>query len=179
MRTDDSPDDRLLRIEANIEITQLAYRYALAVDTRDPGLMLSLFTDVGVDFPSPTLGYREIKTYADARWGDLEESILLVANHIIDYAGEQASGSVYCLAKFGQQSRWNEQAIRYEDRYARTEGGWRFVSRRHSLWYGEVQESNPMMQAPADWPRSQTGRGTLPYEWPLWRQATGYRGGHA
>jgi SnoaL-like domain len=166
-----SVEQRLLRLEAKFAISQLPYQYAVAVDMRDPELMLSLFANTGVSFSSPILGYNEIVKYTDSLWGDLKESILFVMNHCIQYQDDKATGLVYCLAKFGQRSRWHEQAIRYDDEYVETNDGWKFLCRRHSLWYGEIQQSNPMRQAAADWPASETGRGTLPYEWPSWRHA--------
>src|ERR1700676_1837542 len=95
---------RLLRLEAQFAITQLPCQYARAVDTRDPELMLSLFAKTATSFPSPVLGYNEIREYTDRLWGDLQESILFVMNHCIQYQGARATGVVYCLAKFGQGS---------------------------------------------------------------------------
>jgi hypothetical protein len=166
-------EHRLRRLEAQFDISQLAYRYATAVDMKDPDLMLSLFADAGRDFESPTLGLREIRSYAESRWQGVGASILFVGNHVIDIDtdGDGATGIVYCLARFAEDGQWIEQAIRYDDRYLRTSNGWRFLTRRHLLWYGQVQTTNPMSQPAANWPQSSVGRGTLPDEWPSWRES--------
>jgi hypothetical protein len=165
---------RLALVEDRLSISQLPSLYALAVDTRDPALMMSLFAESDVAHDPPALGYREMSGYTAALWGDLQESILFVTNHVIQLAGDRATGTVYCLCRFAQQGTWNEQAIRYDDSYVRTDTGWKFEVRRHLLWYGQVQPTNPMTQPAANWPESQIGRGVLPYAWGSWRRATGH-----
>jgi hypothetical protein len=77
---------------------------------------------------------------------------------------------VYCIAQIQDGERWIRQAIRYDDSYARHDGRWLFVRRRHRLWYGIEEASNPLLQAPAEWPKRHSGRGTLPESLETWQR---------
>jgi hypothetical protein len=150
----------LERTIARDEIRQLAYRYALAIDSRDIDLLVSLFVPdvrVGGDLSGPDA--------LRASWLEslsaIGVSILFVGNHLIDFQDAQhATGSVYCRGQI--------QAIHYRDTYERRAGVWLFVRRVHRLWYGVEAAERPLAQPPANWPERHAGRGTLPEEWPSW-----------
>jgi hypothetical protein len=74
------------------------------------------------------------------------------------------------LAQLGDEHRWIRQAIAYEDDYERRDGCWYFARRNHLLCYGAAEDKSPLEQAPANWPRSAVGRGTVPQDWPTWRK---------
>jgi hypothetical protein len=94
-----------------------------------------------------------------------------VGNQVIDFDDDDhARGTVYCMAQIQDGERWIRQAIRYDDAYARRAGRWRFVRREHRLWYGVDEARNPLLQPPARWPQSPTGRGTLPESLASWRR---------
>jgi hypothetical protein len=96
--------------------------------------------------------------------------MLFVANHVIDLLDhDHATGSVYCLAKLDIGGTWIEQAILYQDEYARHEGLWRFAQRRHPLWYGIELPERPFEQEKTQWPAGGTGRGSLPEDFDAWR----------
>lgn len=171
--TEPRGDDGLSALEravARDEIRQLACRYALAVDSRDLDLLVSLFVpDVKVGRESS--GREALRTSFDASLRAVGVSILFVGNHLIDFEDpDHASGSVYCRGQIQDGERWIEQAIHYRDRYERRDGRWLFVRRVHRLWYGVETAERPLAQPPADWPERHAGRGTLPEEeWPSWR----------
>src|SRR5580692_316386 len=78
-----SLEDRLSRIESVASIRQLAYRYALAVDSRDTVGLAGLFV------PDVQVG-SETGRAALAKWFDQilrrpRASVHFVANHIIDF----------------------------------------------------------------------------------------------
>jgi hypothetical protein len=149
--------DDLLAREA---IRDLVARYAVAIDSRDLDTLVSLFVDRGRD---------RLRADFEASLRGIGVSILQVGTHVIDLAGpDDATGVVYCTCEVQDGDRWVRQAILYRDTYRREDGAWRFVRRVHELWYGAEQPTNPLDQAPANWPASSTGLGTVPASWPSW-----------
>jgi hypothetical protein len=165
--------DRLLSYEA---IHQLAYRYALATDSRNLDALVALFVDdvrVGRD----ASGRPALKEFFDRSLRDIGISILQVSNHVIDFDDDDhASGVVYCRGEIEVGDQWVVQAICYLDTYERRQGGWYFVRRRHLLWYGADLLERPIGLPDANWPEHHTGKGTLPEAWPSWREFWGGAG---
>lgn len=164
-------DDGMTPIEravARDEIRQLACRYALAVDSRDLDLLVSLFVpDVRVGRDAS--GRAALRAFFADSLGAIGVTILFVGNHLIDFeSAERARGVVYCRGQIQDGERWIEQAIQYRDAYARRDGAWLFLRREHLLWYGVETAERPLAQPPADWPARHAGRGTLPEAWPTW-----------
>jgi hypothetical protein len=97
-------------------------------------------------------------------------AVILVANHLIELDdASHAHGEVWarCYA-VDPEGTFVEQLIRYDDRYERVGGRWRFAHRRHRLWFGQPAAS-PFDQEPARWPASQHGVGDLPLDDPVFR----------
>ncbi|MBM4267028.1 MAG: nuclear transport factor 2 family protein [Deltaproteobacteria bacterium] len=161
--------DDVSRLVARDEIRQLAYRYALAIDTRNIDTLVGLFVDdvrVGA-----AAGHAALRESFEAQLRATGITILFVANHLIDFDDdEHARGVVYCKCEAQNGDRWIHQAIQYRDTYERRAGRWLFVRRRHLLWYGSEVGQNPLALPPANWPESQTGRGTLPESEPTWQE---------
>lgn len=172
--------DPLAQLLARDEMRQLAERYALAVDCRDLDSLVALFipdVDCG-RFGSGREALRE-SFESQLRPGEESVSMLLVANHVIDFDDEaHAHGIVYGIAEATMPEGWVRQAIQYHDRYELREEHWLFVRRKHLLWYGVVLPYNPMEQPPAQWPKRQVGRGTVPECWESWQrfQSEGSKG---
>ena len=108
----------------------------------------------------------------------LGPTTLFVGNHIIDFDdskdgsehADQATGIVYCRGYIHDPSGFIEQMIVYFDKYRRCDdGAWRFVSRRHELFYGVVTAEQPQTLTAANWPEHQTGTGTLPFRLESWQ----------
>ena len=162
--------DALARLLARDEIRELAHRYAVATDARDLDALVALFVDdvrVGRD----AVGREALRRDFDRQLRAIGVSILFVGNHVIDFDdADHARGIVYCIAQIQDGERWLRQAIRYDDSYARRDGRWLLVRRRHLLWYGVEEPRNPLLQPPADWPKSHTGRGTLPESLETWQR---------
>jgi len=105
-------------------------------------------------------------------------AVLLVANHLIEFDDpDNATGSVWAhgfiddSGPAGRGEGFIQQLVRYDDRYVRIDGGWRFTRRRHFLWLGwRHDETDPLGQAPADWPERQIGLGSIPYDDPSWQE---------
>jgi ketosteroid isomerase-like protein len=162
--------DAVERVVARDEIQQLAYRYALTMDSRDIEGLVGLFVEdvrVGAD----GRGRQALRESFDQQLREVGVTILFVGNHVIDFESpDEASGHVYCRAELQDGERWIQQAILYRDRYRRCDGRWYFVRRLHRLWYGVEASVNPLQQPPAHWPEHHTGSGSLPEEWETWGQ---------
>jgi ketosteroid isomerase-like protein len=159
--------DRLLAYE---EIRQLAARYALAVDARDLDSLVELFVD-DVKAMGGKRGRDALREVFDEHLRADRVSILHIGGHVIDFVdSDHATGTVYCTCEMGDDQRWARQAIAYEDRYERRKGRWYFARRDHLLFYGVEVPERPMGQAPADWPASAIGRGTVPFAWPTYQR---------
>jgi hypothetical protein len=157
------------RAVARDEIRQLACRYALAIDSRDLDLLVSLFVpDVRVGREGRGRDALRLDFVESLR--SIGVSILFVGNHLIDFQDpDHATGTVYCRAQIQDGDRWIEQAIQYRDTYQRRDGAWLFVRRIHALWYGVETAERPLAQEPADWPKRHVGRGTVPEDLASWR----------
>jgi hypothetical protein len=165
------------RLLAFHEIQQLAQRYAIHLDARDLTALVGLFVE-DVRVGRERQGREALHGDFDRQLRGLGMTFLHVGNHAIDLLDDEtASGIVYCRAEIqdgGPDSeRWIQQAIQYHDSYARRRGHWYFVRRRPLLVYGAELGQNPLTLAPAEWPRNQTGRGTVPWSLPSWRRFWG------
>ena len=157
--------DRLLAYE---EIRGLAARYALALDSRDLDTLVALFVDDV--HAGRAVGRAALRAQFDVSLRDVGRTFLLVGTHVIDLVdADHATGSVYCKGEIQAGDRWIHQAILYDDRYERRAGAWRFVGRRHQLFYGAEVGVNPLTLPPANWPEHHDGLGTVPECWPTWR----------
>jgi hypothetical protein len=172
MSTDNTDDlaATLARVVARQDIQQLAYRYALAFDSRDLELLHSLWYEDVERVPYPNINIHTVREEFDQWLYGLGPSVLTVGNHVIDLAdADHATGSVYCQVQMEMGDSYVEQSILYQDRYVRHHGRWLFEVRRHLLWFGTVSDQNPFRQPPANWPASTYGRGTLPADFPSYQ----------
>lgn len=123
--------------------SDLAGRYAVAVDDRDPAAVAALFTTDArfVQPPALTRGDEKVTVGADAiASAVLDATAHLLSTHhavhqvVVDVDGDTASGVVYCLAHHlyrgrDGQVRDSAIAIRYRDTYRREGGRW-LIARR-------------------------------------------------
>jgi hypothetical protein len=157
--------DRLLSYEA---IRQLAYRYAVATDSRDLDTLVGLFID-DVRVGRNDTGRAALKGFLDHSLREIGISILQVTNHVIDFDDpDHADGVVYCRGEIEAGEDWVIQAIVYLDTYERRGSTWYFVRRRHLLFYGADVLQRPLGLPPANWPEHHAGKGTLPEAWDTW-----------
>lgn len=175
-------DQRLERVVARDEIRELAQRYAVYLDARDIDALLELYVP-DVHISSKLSGRDALRQLFDESLRDVGLTILSVSNHVIDFdddgdaAGDadQATGIVYCRGEIqdgGPDSdRWITQAIQYHDTYQRIDGRWYFgANRKHLLVYGAEHGQSPLGLPDANWPKNQTGKGSLPYDLETWQQ---------
>jgi hypothetical protein len=129
--------DDLSRLVALEEIRGLAQRYALAADGKDLEAMAALFVP-DVDNGRYGPGREGVKRFYDQSLRKFHCSVHLVANHVIDFDGDDhASGVVYCDARHHllDPEHWFDEALAYFDTYERVESEWLFRRRRLRSWY--------------------------------------------
>lgn len=170
-----TPLDELV---ARDEIRRLAYRYADAVDRRDLDLLVALYRP-DARFGAHGEGPDACRSFFAESLSSIGIAVLLVANHLIEFdpapdddGRATARGTVWShgFVDDGDEG-FVQQLIRYDDRYVRVDGSWRFTRRRHLLWLGwRHDESDPLGQPAADWPSRPVGIGSVPYDDPSWRE---------
>jgi ketosteroid isomerase-like protein len=154
---------------AHEQIRQLASRYAVALDARDLDTLVGLFVD-DVQVGRTATGPEALRSSFTQQLRGLGVTILLVGNHVIDVLdADHATGIVSCRGEIEMGEQWVVQAIQYHDTYERRGGTWRFVRRRHLLFYGADLLERPIGLPLAHWPASPTGKGELPEILPTWQ----------
>jgi ketosteroid isomerase-like protein len=164
----------LERMLAITEIQQLAQRYAVYLDARDLDALVSLYVP-NVRVSREASGREALRADFDRSLRAVGATFLLVGSHVVDFTDDaHASGVVYTRGEIqdgGPDSeRWVVQAIQYHDRYEKREGRWLFVRRKHLLVYGAELGVNPLTLGPAQWPKRQTGLGTVPWSLESWQR---------
>lgn len=129
-----------------VELNQLAYRYAYAVDTRDSELFVGVFAPDGrVRAYNPgqsepfndVRGHEQLAGITEMMRGLFTATMHCMTNHMVEIDGDTATGNVLCVAR--HIAKDSEEVliitIRYEDSYARLGGEWK-ISDRHIrfLW---------------------------------------------
>ena len=164
----------LERLLAITEIQQLAVRYAVYLDARELDKLVALYVpDVRVTRESS--GRAALRADFDRSLRAVGATFLHVGNHVIDFVdGAHATGIVYCRGEIqdgGPESpRWIIHAIQYHDSYELQGDRWLFARRKHLLVYGAELGVNPLTLAPAEWPKNQTGRGSVPWSLESWQR---------
>ena len=162
------------RLVASDAIRQLAVRYAVYLDARDLDALVSLYPE-DVRAMSGRTGRKALREDFDRSLRTVGITFLHVGNHMIDFVDdEQATGVVYCRAELQDGGPDGDQliiqTIQYHDSYARIDDTWLFTRRRHLLVYGAMRDENPLTLAPANWPQSATGMGTVPHDLETWKE---------
>lgn len=171
------PGERLVALEAVDSIRALPPRYADAYARLDLAALVALYVS-DVALHDGTRGRDRLRNYFErsARGstpGDgLATVVLHTDNHVVDVTGpDTARGTVYCHVEVHRRDGSSyQQAVVYTDTYARVDAAWYFAAQRvHDLLYGAPPLTRPNALPPANWPASQTGRGSLPDGWPSWQ----------
>nr|AIU93768.1 hypothetical protein LRS1606.334 [Rhodococcus sp. NS1] len=135
--------------------SDLAGRYAVAVDTRDAAALATLFTADAEFVRSPTTTRDTDKTITVGRDAIvdmvLDSTAHLHATHhavhqrVIDIDGDTATGWVYCLAHHLYRSRNGMRdsaiSIRYRDAYRCVDGRWQ-IERRELI--ADIVDDHPV-----------------------------------
>jgi hypothetical protein len=161
-----SARDRALdALLARDDIRELPLRYAAALNRGDVEAMVELFAP-GARFGRYGEGHEALRALTRDSVEGAHVIVVLVANHLIDLVSpDEATGEVWAQAiSHTEADGYVEQVVKYEDRYVRLDGAWRFARRRHRLLFGRSPVPSPLEQAPAEWPERQVGVGDLALE---------------
>jgi hypothetical protein len=119
-------------------IRALALAYAHHADRREPELLAELFEPeaelrmvwrTGTPAPAVSRGHRQIAKVVGAL-RQFATTFHFVGNHLVDVADDEATGEVYCEAHhLTAEGVDHVMFIRYQDRYRRGGGRWRFAER--------------------------------------------------
>ncbi|MGM7666567.1 nuclear transport factor 2 family protein [Microbacterium sp. A93] len=124
-------------IDVDLEqIRRLTHDYAWAIDTSHLEDLVGLFTEDGVfdmrslGAPAAFDGASGVREGFRSMIEGLGGCVHLMMNHLVDVAGDTATGKVYCQAfVLNPDGSRAENLLLYEDAYARTGAGWKFQSR--------------------------------------------------
>jgi SnoaL-like domain len=128
------------------EIRNLSHRYAQALDRGDTETWRSLFTadvmlQTGDKAPS---SYSELVGSPELQLRRYQKTWHGVLTQVIHVDGDQAEGEVYCLARHIWTDSHNtpgdmpfslshDMTIRYQDRYRKDNGEWKFAVRKITI----------------------------------------------
>jgi hypothetical protein len=155
-----------------VEIQQLAFRYAIAADSKDPEAMAALFL-VPAELGDVTLTREQLVERFTNSFKASPMTILNVGTHLVETDpadADRAAGTVYCRCEAEWQGKWLIQQIVYLDEYAREQGKWLFAKRRHLLFYGAGLGQSPLDLRPSDPMELTDGKGSMPQRWPSYRR---------
>jgi len=135
-------EERLARLEARVEISELLARYCFAVDARDIAGMAECFTQDGsfgsIDGTMTATGRDAVIEQFHTRFAALGPSNHFTHDHLItfdDTDATRATGVVNAHAEVvrNDQAMWS--SLRYHDTYRFESGKWRFQARALEFFY--------------------------------------------
>jgi hypothetical protein len=138
-----------------LAVRALALAYAHHADRREPELLATLFEPDGVlrmvrrDDEGNAVVSRGRRHIASAVGGlrRFATTYHLVGNHLVDLAGDEATGEVYCVAHhITEQDGLRTDFvmfIRYRDRYRCREDHWSFAERETYVEWTEERALRP------------------------------------
>ncbi len=135
-------EERLARLEDIEAIRALVARYGFAIDDRDLEAVAALFTHDGrfrsKDGAMDASGRRHVLAQFEGRFAALGPTNHFSHDHLVwldDTSAGSARGLVSAHAEVVRNGRPMVVALRYEDRYRREDGAWRFADRLLSFFY--------------------------------------------
>jgi hypothetical protein len=155
-----------------VEIQQLAYRYAIGADSKNPEMIAGCYADPSVRHGKTYTRAQLVEAFANSL-GKSPMGILNVGTHLIELDPDdpdRATGTVYCRGEIEQGDVWLIQQICYHDIYTRIDGRWYFASRLHLLFYGSDLRVPPIGIAPSDAAELTDGKGSMPQYWDSYRE---------
>jgi hypothetical protein len=130
-------DERLARIEARLELSDLVGRYCRLVDGRDYAGVAALFAaDASFHYPGGSAARADLEEFFAGQLTQYEATYHYTHAHLVELAGDDAaSGSVDAHAEHAVDGACVVAGIRYEDEYVRDAGEWRFGRRTLQIRY--------------------------------------------
>ncbi len=162
-------ESRLAEVEDRLAIRELVSRYCFGIDDRDLASVSDLFTESAF-FGSAggamgAVGRSAILRQFESRYSVMGPSNHVSHDHVVEFdAPNRAHGRVSLHAEVWRNERAMITALRYADKYEKSQGKWRFAQRLLSFMYylpveeyrsamGGLQRNRASAQAQlADWP---------------------------
>ena len=127
-------------LDDRVALVDLVAAYARECDQCHPDEIAALFTDDGgftvirPDAEPTEVRGRDRLVSAFAGLSRYEHTFHHVGQQTVELDGDRATGDTYCIAHHVEAAADGSRSvmamhIRYQDRYARTAGGWRFEFR--------------------------------------------------
>lgn len=153
--TDMSIEARLDRLEAESEIRQLIARYCIEIDNRDLDKVAALFTEDAVvksgDGVMHAEGVDNVIEQYRGRFTVLGAGAHYMHDISIDELGEtEARARVSGHAELWRKGQMMVAGLRYNDRFRKTEAGWRFAEREILYLYYVPLKDYPGILGSAD-----------------------------
>ena len=129
------------------ELRRLTWLYARAMDSNEPEILERIFTDDAV-IESPLRAQRgiaEVRAIPGMLKQMFASTMHTVHNQTVSISGDTADGETYCVAyqlkkpKDGVHRRL-DWGIRYQDKFVRKNGAWRFSHRRLIVEWEQITE---------------------------------------
>ncbi|MBC2661864.1 nuclear transport factor 2 family protein [Novosphingobium flavum] len=160
---------RLARLEAEADIRRLIARYAFDVDDRRVEALRDLFAPDAVlrsaDGVMEARGVDAIMTQFDGRFAALGAGHHVMHDVLIEFDGPTAArGRISGHAELWRNGTMMVAALRYADRYALTQTGWRFAERVIGFLYYVPVEAYPGILGQTD--RNRAYARPLPADYP-------------
>jgi SnoaL-like protein len=174
-------EQRIQRVEDRTAITDLVVLYGFIMDERDADGIRKIFRDDATlrseDGVFAANGLEEIVTTYQGRFDALGPTNHFIHGHVVrfdDADPDVATGLLASHAEVVRDGITMVVALRYKDRYRRTESGWKFADRCMSyMYYVPVTEYAEALgddlrvrayhdRRPADWPDKLMGK---PIDW--------------
>jgi len=169
----DTPDfaRRLQRLEDESSLRRLVTLYGQAIDNREPELLGSLFAEDAefgsVDGVMRASGRKAIVDFYRGRFTVLGPTFHYTHDHLLEFSADDANVATGVVTAHSEAARDGVPmlaAIRYLDRYRRSDTGWQFAERKLAFFYYLAATDYPLAfrdalrmrghgtPQPADWP---------------------------
>jgi ketosteroid isomerase-like protein len=136
-----------------VQLNQLAYSYAAAVDACDVDAFLGVFhpdarlrsyhPDAAEPFADLS-GHDQLATIPNTMRGMYRHTAHMMTNHLVEVHGDFGNGQVLCttrhLSNDAERPNSMNVIIRYIDRYERREGAWKIADRQIRFLWSELHE---------------------------------------
>jgi len=159
---------RIDRLQSAEALRQLAFTYALAIDSRDLDLLVSLYVADVRTADGP--GRDKLKAVFDQSLRQFTTSSHLVSNHLIEFIdADNALGLVCCRIEHEVGQEWVTMVSLYHDRYERRGGRWLFRGRIPARLYATAEDDLPLGANKLRWPGGTPMAGNFYDSLPSWQ----------
>jgi len=128
-------EHRIKGLEDKQAVADLLIRYGQVVDDQDADGVRELFTEDARFHSANGLmdgrGIEGVMQHLASRWDIIKTSYHITRGHILDTdQPDEATGVLFSHAEIARDGTPMISACRYDDRYRRVEGNWRFAERK-------------------------------------------------